>query len=126
MCVNLRWGGCGMSEQGFASRLKSLREQAGLSQAELAQCAGMNRFGIAKLEQGVREPSWATVQALARALGVEVGAFVVKDGETAEKPPQMGRPRKAPAVAQETGSGEGSAGASRGKKPARAKGGKGK
>src|SRR5215475_15119136 len=79
MCVNLRWGGCGMSEQGFASRLKSLREQAGLSQAELADLAGMNRFGVAKLEQGVREPSWATVQALARALGVEVGEFVVPD-----------------------------------------------
>src|SRR5215475_11659612 len=92
MCVNLRWGGCGMSEQGFASRLKSLREQAGLSQAELAQCAGMNRFGVAKLEQGVREPSWATVQALARALGVEVGEFVVAD----DPPPAKDkRPRKA-------------------------------
>src|SRR5437588_7485013 len=39
----------------------------------------MNRFGVAKLEQGVREPSWATVQALARALGIEVGEFVVPD-----------------------------------------------
>ena len=35
----------------------------------------MNQFGVAKLEQGVREPTWATVQALARALGVDCTAF---------------------------------------------------
>src|SRR4051794_9987659 len=81
-----------MSEHGFAGRLKELREQSGLSQAELAESAGMNRFGVAKLEQGVREPSWATVQALARALGVEVGEFVVPD----DPPPAKDkRPNKA-------------------------------
>jgi transcriptional regulator with XRE-family HTH domain len=60
---------------GFAIRLKELREKAGLSQAALAELAGMNRFGIAKLEQGAREPSWSTVQAIARALGVSCEAF---------------------------------------------------
>ena len=59
----------------FGERLKQLREAAGLTQPELAERAGMNRFGIAKLEQGVREPTWATVQALARALGVSVATF---------------------------------------------------
>lgn len=62
-------------ESGFAARLKALREAAGLSQAALAEKAGMNRFGVAKLEQGQREPSWATVQALAAALGVDCTAF---------------------------------------------------
>jgi transcriptional regulator with XRE-family HTH domain len=56
-----------MSAMSFAERLKALRESAHLTQPELAARAGMNRFGIAKLEQGVREPSWATVQALAMA-----------------------------------------------------------
>src|SRR5260370_33221584 len=86
----------------FAARLKSLRASAGMTQQVLASKAGMHKLGVAKLEQGLREPTWATVQALAEALGVEAGVFVVKDRATAEKKsPQMGRPRQAPAVAQE-------------------------
>src|SRR4051812_43980749 len=81
----------------FGDRLKSLREDAGLTQVDLAVKAGMHRFGIAKLEQGVREPSWATVQSLAKALGVSCSAFEVAEGES---PPEVikagpGRPRKA-------------------------------
>src|SRR5262245_11434708 len=75
-----------MSATRFADRLKQLREAAGLTQPELADRASMNRFGVAKLEQGVREPSWATVQALARALGVSVLAFA--DEESQEGLPQ--------------------------------------
>lgn len=60
---------------GFAKALKRLREQAGLSQAQLAEKAGLNVFGVAKLEQGVREPGWSTVLKLASALGVECTAF---------------------------------------------------
>ena len=78
-----------MSEQTFASRLKQLREEAGLTQPELAERAGMNQFGIAKLEQGVRKPTWETVQALARALGVDCTAFQVDD-----KPAEAENPAK--------------------------------
>lgn len=60
---------------GFADALKRLRGDAGITQAELAARAGMHKIGVAKLEQGQREPSWATVQALAKALGVECTAF---------------------------------------------------
>jgi transcriptional regulator with XRE-family HTH domain len=60
---------------GFAAALKRLREEAGLSQAALAEKAGMNVFGIAKIEQGLREPGWVTVLKLAAALGVECTAF---------------------------------------------------
>jgi transcriptional regulator with XRE-family HTH domain len=56
--------------------LKELRAQKGLSQSELAKRAKMNAAGIAKLEQGVREPSWATVLTLAAALKVNVESFV--------------------------------------------------
>ena len=86
----------------FAARLKCLRESAGITQQELAGRAGMHKLGVAKLEQGLREPTWATVQALAKALGVTVLAFVVEDGEAESRPAQMGRPRKIPAAAQET------------------------
>jgi transcriptional regulator with XRE-family HTH domain len=66
---------------GFAARLKQLRAEAGLSQAELARKAGMHPRGVAKLEQGERpSPSWDTVRALARALGVSCEAF--DDGST--------------------------------------------
>jgi transcriptional regulator with XRE-family HTH domain len=69
--------------------LKQMREKAGLTQPELAERAGMNRFGIAKLEQGVREPTWATVQALAKALGVRCSAFEMP-------PPEPPKPARKP------------------------------
>lgn len=59
----------------FARRLKELREAAGLTQKELAEKAGLHLGGVFKLEQGVNEPSWATVRALTRALGVDCKAF---------------------------------------------------
>jgi transcriptional regulator with XRE-family HTH domain len=60
---------------GFAAALKRLREESGLSQAALAEKAGMNVFGVAKIEQGLREPGWGTVLKLAAALGVQCTAF---------------------------------------------------
>jgi transcriptional regulator with XRE-family HTH domain len=88
-----------MNTETFAEKLKRLRESAGLSQPQLAALAGMNRFGVAKLEQGVREPSWATVQTLARALGVTCLAFAddAAPPETRKADPPLarrGRPRK--------------------------------
>src|SRR3954470_14387477 len=69
-------GGSAVAEDNaFGNRLKRLRETAGLTQAQLAERAGMHRFGVAKLERGERQPSWATVQTLARALGVRCTAF---------------------------------------------------
>jgi transcriptional regulator with XRE-family HTH domain len=54
----------------------------------------MNRFGVAKLEQGVREPNWTTVLALAQALGVEVGAFIVSDPRAARASANPSRRKK--------------------------------
>jgi transcriptional regulator with XRE-family HTH domain len=70
---------------GFAAALKRLREERGLSQAALAEKAGMNVFGVAKLEQGVREPGWGTVLKLAAALGVECTAFCDRAGEAKKR-----------------------------------------
>jgi DNA-binding XRE family transcriptional regulator len=82
-------GGSAVPIKTFGERLKELREAAGLTQAGLAERAGMNRFGVAKLEQGVREPTWATVRALARALSVGCVAF-----ETTPPPARPGRKGK--------------------------------
>ncbi len=64
----------------FGIKLRAARRRAGLSQAELARRAGLNAFSIAKLEQGTREPTWATVQALVKALGVSPTAFMESTG----------------------------------------------
>jgi transcriptional regulator with XRE-family HTH domain len=69
----------------FAVKLKALRETAGITQEQLALRAGLHLGAIFKLEQGRREPTWATVQTLARALGVNCLAFA--DDEPAELPP---------------------------------------
>jgi transcriptional regulator with XRE-family HTH domain len=93
----------GWPRSGFGDRLRALRESRGLTQPQLAERAGCNRFTVAKLERGAQEPAWPLVLALAGALGVEVGAFVVANGQPA--PQEMrprGRPRKAPGAAQET------------------------
>jgi transcriptional regulator with XRE-family HTH domain len=87
-----------VTEQTFADRLKALRAAAGISQQELADKAGMHRFGVAKLERGERKPTWDTVQALAKALGVSCEAFTQEPAE--REPPGPGRPRKESPLAE--------------------------
>lgn len=65
-----------MAGSEFGSRLRELRDAAGLSQQGLADKSGLNVFTIAKIEQGHRpDPVWSTVCVLADALDVEVVAF---------------------------------------------------
>jgi transcriptional regulator with XRE-family HTH domain len=52
--------------------LKRLREQRGLTQAELAKRAGTNRVSVAKFETGTRQPGINLLEALAEALRVKV------------------------------------------------------
>ena len=78
---------------GFGERLKAVREAAGLTQDQLAERAGLYKFSIAKLEQGVREPTWGTVQVLAKALGVDCTAFQIAVASQAEPPPAK-KPKK--------------------------------
>jgi transcriptional regulator with XRE-family HTH domain len=80
----------GINADYFAGRLKDLRTAAGLTQEQLAGKAGMTKDGVAQLEQGRREPAWATVLALAGALGVTCEAFT-KEPEKRE-PSKRGRP----------------------------------
>src|SRR5262245_55867195 len=84
----------------FGPRLKELREAAGLTQPELAQRAGLNRFGIAKLEQGVTRPHWDTVVALCQALAVDPAQFMKPP--SAREPAGPGRPAKPKSEEAET------------------------
>jgi hypothetical protein len=55
----------------------------------------LHRQGIAKLENGEREPAWGTVRALAKALGVNCSEFESEEEETVqEEPKPRGRPKK--------------------------------
>jgi transcriptional regulator with XRE-family HTH domain len=74
------------TETAFGPRLKQLREEKGLTLQGLAGLAGMHLQGVYKLEAGEREPSWATVRALAKALGVRCTAF-----EDGPEPSKKGR-----------------------------------
>jgi transcriptional regulator with XRE-family HTH domain len=56
-------------------QLKWLREQKGLSQAELGRISGVDRATINQLEHGGRNPSTPTLEKLAAALGVGIGEF---------------------------------------------------
>ena len=85
-----------MSAEWFKDRLREIRAAKGWTQAELAERAGMTREGVAQLETGRREPAWASVVALAAALGVRCDEFLQPPGPSptpAARP--RGRPRKA-------------------------------
>jgi transcriptional regulator with XRE-family HTH domain len=80
---------------GFGRRLRELRAAAGLTQAQLAERAEMHLHGLTKLEQGDREPSWATVQDLARALGVSCEAFQEDSAKAPAEDLEQGRSGRA-------------------------------
>jgi transcriptional regulator with XRE-family HTH domain len=54
----------------FGNRLREVRKGKGLSQERLAEIADLHRTYINDIEQGRRNVTIATVESLARALGV--------------------------------------------------------
>lgn len=54
----------------FGARLVSAREARGWNQSELARRAGLQPAAIGHFERGRRNPSFANIRALARALDV--------------------------------------------------------
>ncbi len=61
-----------MGDPRLASRLKEYRMAAGLTQAELAERAGVSRKTVNTVENGVFVPSTILALTLARALGTTV------------------------------------------------------
>ncbi len=56
--------------------IRRSREELALSQEELADAADMHITHLGGLERGVRNPSYATLLKLAKALRIEPGALV--------------------------------------------------
>ena len=60
----------------FARRLRTLRQAAGLTIADLAEASGLAWTTVQSAESGARaDPRWSTVVALAEGLGVSTDAF---------------------------------------------------
>jgi transcriptional regulator with XRE-family HTH domain len=83
----------------FGPRLRELREAAGLTQGQLAERAALHPQAIVKLERGEREPAWATVLLLVKALGVSCEAFMTPAAAPPKRTP--GRPPKLHAKPEE-------------------------
>lgn len=58
--------------------LRRMREQAGLTQVDLAKASGVDRGTIIRVESGKRSPTIETLEKLARAMGAEIGDFFPK------------------------------------------------
>src|SRR5262245_47684036 len=64
--------GRGSKLAGLTNRLRILRIEAGLSQAELAERCGITRQAVSSIEGGRYAPSTAVALAIARAVGRSV------------------------------------------------------
>jgi transcriptional regulator with XRE-family HTH domain len=81
----------------FGEKLKQLRDQAGVTQAVLAEGSGVPIGTIRDYEQTKRDPLLPTVVRLARALDVSLDEFaecVGKDAAPATPPAVLGRPAR--------------------------------
>src|SRR5512133_3641937 len=64
--------------------VRSMREQAGLTQAQLAKLVGVSQPMIARMERGLdqRTPRWETLRKVGLALGKQLKlSFVEADGD---------------------------------------------
>ena len=64
----------------IGDRIRAVRKRRALTQAELAQAAGLSTDAIVKLENGRHEPRPKTVRALADTLEVPVEALTAGEG----------------------------------------------
>lgn len=56
-------------------KIKAIREKAGMTQAELARRAGVDRSYLSKIENGKQKPSFAFVERIAAVLNVSMKDF---------------------------------------------------
>lgn len=59
----------------LAKRLKLLREKQQISQSELARRCGIDHGAVSRTEAGQSGPSWETLKAIAKGLGIPIYAL---------------------------------------------------
>ena len=62
-------------------KIRSIREQMGLSQKEVALSMGMDQSQYSRLEKDRTDPTCSTLERVASALGVTIADFFVTDAE---------------------------------------------
>ena len=66
---------CRYRNEALGRLLKSLREERGLRQADVAQLAGFGQSDVSKVESGERGIRFVELDFYAKALGVDVGTL---------------------------------------------------
>lgn len=84
-----------MDASTLAARIRELREAAGMTQAGLAEAAGLTARAVEGLERGRGMPRLDTACALADAMGVDVGELRRPPCAVGRRAP--GRPPRKPA-----------------------------
>jgi len=68
-----------MARDPFGTRLRSLRENAGMSLSRLAEEVGTDQGTLAQWERNLAVPEYATVEQLAIALGISAPGLLIGD-----------------------------------------------
>ena len=64
-----------MSSKSAAKLVKDARIAKGLTQTELAEKTGVHSNTIAKIEQGIQQPSYPTIKKLSKVLDININDF---------------------------------------------------
>lgn len=68
----------------IGKKIKKIRESKGLSAKEVISIAGIGSAMYSRIENGVNEPSLATLEKIAKALGVKIADIFDQDNALAE------------------------------------------
>jgi transcriptional regulator with XRE-family HTH domain len=74
-----------MARESFGTRLRSLREPAGISQSELAKKIGSDQSYVSRWERNATQPEIAMVERLAAVLGVTAVELLTGHSQIAPK-----------------------------------------
>lgn len=61
----------------IGSSIRIARIQRNLNQKELAERSGITDNFLSRIESGTREPSWSTLQAIAKGMGLPLTVLVI-------------------------------------------------
>ena len=62
-------------------KIANRRTQIGMSQEELAECAGLSRVSVGRIENGEQIPKAQTVEKLCKALGMTINDLYLSESE---------------------------------------------
>lgn len=84
----------------LAERIKRARKNAGKSQAQLAEACGWSQSRVGNYEAGTREPSFADIELMAKALGVEKSELLLDTQNASTAPGQADDQAVRPSTAE--------------------------